>query len=172
MIYRQVHLPARDIPCARHPGDPLKPAREHEGHFRSEWTSTLRAISRQCPNAASECTRLLALDPLDARNDAAINATIARIRQLCDPRTVRTMQREKERYAFGATLRRLRMERGLSLWGLAAACRDAARLLRFRTHSSEHYQIVQYEAGRLGAHYRTVMVLASALGVAVDQIYG
>jgi hypothetical protein len=29
MIYRQAHQPGRGIPCARHPGDPLKPVREH-----------------------------------------------------------------------------------------------------------------------------------------------
>ena len=30
MVYRQAHQPGREIPCARHPGDPLKPVREHE----------------------------------------------------------------------------------------------------------------------------------------------
>jgi len=75
------------------------------------------------------------------------------------------MAREHERRSFGAKLRRLRMERGLSLRGLAGACREAARRLRFKGHSPNHVQIVRYEGGRLGAHRRTRMVIAAALGV-------
>jgi hypothetical protein len=170
MVYRQKHLLGRDLPCARERGDPLKPVREHERSFRREWTGTLRAIGQQCPTAAAECARLLALDPLDPRNDAVISATIAKIRHLSDPKTIRSMQRERERHSFGANLRRLRLERGLSLRGLAAACSDAAQRLRFRSNTPEHYQIVAYEAGRLGPHPRTARVIAAALGVAVGQL--
>ena len=138
--------------------------REHARSFRSEWTGALRAISRQCPSAASECVRLLALDPLEARNDAAIGATVARIQYLSYPRTIRSMKHEAKRLSFGTNLR---LERGL-----AFACKQAAKRLCFRSHSPEHYQLVAYEAGRLGAHPRTVRVIAAALGVAVDQIYG
>jgi len=108
---------------------------------------------------------LLKVDPLDPRNDAAIIGAVASLRVLTDPLTIRTMRREKERSSFGGTLRRLRVERGLSLRGLASACTQAAKRLRLDSHTPEHYQLVAYEAGRLGAHPRTVRVIASALGV-------
>jgi hypothetical protein len=112
------------------------------------------------------------LDPLNPKHEPAITTTIARIRHLSDPQVIRSMQRERERRSFGANLRHLRLERGLSLRGLASACKQAAKRLCFRSHSPEHYQIVAHEAGRLGAHPRTARVIAAALGVAVDQVYG
>jgi hypothetical protein len=165
---RQASQPWQPIKC----GPSREPVSVHLARFQKEWTAALRSISRQCPAAADECARLLMLDPIDARNDAITSATIARIRHLSDPHTIRSMQRERERHSFGANLRHLRLERGLSLRKLASECAAAAQLLRFRTHTPEHYQIVAYEAGRLGAHPRTVRVIAAALGVAVDQIYG
>src|SRR5260370_39614245 len=77
-----------------------------------------------------------------------------------------------QRHSVGVNLRRLRLERGLSLRNLASECAAAAQRLRFRTHTPEHYQIVAYESGRLGAHPRTARVIAAALGVAPDLIYG
>jgi hypothetical protein len=168
MARRQASQPWLPIKC----GPSRVPVSVHLARFQKEWTSALRSISRQCPAAADECARLLALDTLDPKHDAAISATIARIRHLSDPQTIRSMQRERDRRSFGANLRLLRLERGLSLRKLASECAAAAQRLRFRTHSPEHYQIVAYEAGRLGAHPRTVRVIAAALGVAPDRIYG
>src|SRR5882762_3375517 len=119
MVYRQAHQPGRDIPCARERGDPLRPVREHEVRFRAEWTRLLHAIARQCPSAADPCNVLLKVDPLRPDSGTAITDAIARIRHLSDPLTIRTMARQRERCSFGGKLRRLRMERGLSLRGLA-----------------------------------------------------
>src|ERR1700693_445872 len=74
MVYRQAHQPGREIPCARNPGDPLKPVRDHEGCFRGEWNTVVRAIAEACPAAAGECNVLLKLDPLRADFGAAIFA--------------------------------------------------------------------------------------------------
>jgi hypothetical protein len=53
-------------------------------------------------------------------------------------------------------------------WCLAFECKEAAQKLRF--HSPEHYQLVRYEAGRLGAHPRTARVIAAALGVPLCEL--
>jgi hypothetical protein len=168
---RQQSQPWLPVRCAEIEGAPLEPVSVHLARFQKEWTAVLRSLSRQCP-AASECARLLMLDPLDPKHDSDISATLARIRHLSDPRTIRSMQCEAKRRSFAANLRRLRLERRLSLRGLATRCSDAAQCLHFRTHTPEHYQIVAYEAGRLGAHPRTARVIAAALGVAGDQVYG
>src|SRR5882762_1750022 len=91
MVYRQAHQPGRDIPCARERGDPLRPVREHERWFRREWNGVLHSLVSACPSAADPCNRLLKLDPLDGRNEAAITDAIAAIRHLSDPLTIRTM---------------------------------------------------------------------------------
>jgi len=143
---RQQSQPWHPIKC----GPSLEPVSVHLKRFRDEWTVALRAIAQQCPFAADPCNVLLQVDPLDPRNDAAIANAVAQIRRLSDPLTIRTIQRERERRSFGAKLRRLRLEWGLSLRGLASACNQAAQRLRFKGHSPEHYQIVAYEAGRLG----------------------
>src|SRR6266481_2947583 len=77
MVYRQAHQPGRDIRCARNPGDPLKPVREHVRCFHAEWNGVLRAITEACPAAAGGCNVLLKLDPLRADSDAAISDAVA-----------------------------------------------------------------------------------------------
>ena len=142
----------------------------HLRRFRDEWTAALRSIAQQCPTAKEQCAALLAVDPFDPRNDAAISTAVARIRHLSDPHTIRSMARELQRSSFGTKLRRIRIEKGLSLRGLASACKPAAQRLHFHSHTPNHVQIVRYEAGRLGAHPRTVRVIAAALGVAVSVL--
>jgi hypothetical protein len=163
---RQQSQPWHPIKC----GPSLEPVSVHVRRFRDEWTAALRSIAQQCPSAAAPCRILLRLDPLPPDSDAGITDAIAAIRHLSDPRTVRSMAREKERSSFGGTLRRLRMERGLSLRGLAGACKQPALRLSFRSHSPEHYQTVAYEGGRLGTHRRTRMVMAAALGVPLSDL--
>jgi transcriptional regulator with XRE-family HTH domain len=137
----------------------------HLKRFNQEWSAAVRAIASACPAASEECAALLQLDPLRPESDAAIASAIAAIRRLSDPLTIRTAARNAERSSFGGRLRALRLERGLSLRGLASDCRKAAKLLKFQDHTPEHYQIVRYEAGKLGAHLRTRRILAVALGV-------
>src|SRR5262249_35143378 len=80
-----------------------------------------------CSTAASECAARLALDPLRPDSEAAISSAIARIRYLSDPVTIRNMTRQHERSAFGAELRRLRVERGSRSGGMAKACKEAGK---------------------------------------------
>jgi hypothetical protein len=81
------------------------------------------------------------------------------------------MVRQQDRRAFGAALRRrLRLERGLQLWAIAKACKKAERRLRFGSHSPLPYQLVAYESGNSGAHRRTRLMIAAALGVPVAEL--
>jgi transcriptional regulator with XRE-family HTH domain len=154
MVYRQAHQPGREIPCARHPGDPLRPVREHERCFRAEWNGVLRAIAEACPTAADECSVLLKLDPLRPDSDAAITDAVASIRHLSDPCTIRTMRRERERSAFGQRIAALRREKGWSLRRLARECTEAARRLGFGARAPDRFQLMDYERGRSNAHAR------------------
>src|SRR5215471_2831461 len=97
-------------------------------------------------------------------------APLSRSLYLSDPVTMRNMARQHERRAFGAQLRRLRLEWGLSLRGMAKARKDAAKRLRFGSHSPLPYQLVAYESGRSGAHRRTRLVIAAATGVGVTEL--
>jgi hypothetical protein len=163
----------RDIPCARDRGDPLKPVREHETCFRREWNATLRAIAQQCPAARSGCAALLKVDPLDPRNDAAITAAVAHIRwTVSDPRVARSIVRERDRTSFGEKVIAMRRGKGWSVRRLARECAEAARQIGFGVRAPDHFQLMDYERGRSNAQPRTKVVLAVALGVAVDQIYG
>lgn len=166
MVWRQQSQPWKPIPC----GPSREPVSVHIKRFRSGWTSTLGVIASACPSAAHQCNRLLRLDPLRADSDAVIADAIAAIRRLSDPLTIRTMAREKERRSFGAELCRLRLERGLSLRKLASECAAAAKRLKIDTHTPLKYQIVAYEAGRLGAHHRTRIVIAASLGVSLTDL--
>lgn len=49
---------------------------------------------------------------------------------------------------------------------------DAARRMGFGVRAPDRFQLMDYESGRSNAHPRTKLVLAAALGVDVDQIYG
>jgi hypothetical protein len=163
---RQQSQPWQQIKC----GPSHEAVSVHLARFKRDWSTAIRQIVEACPSAAGECAALLRLDPLDSRNDVAIAAALSSLRVLSDPRTVRSMAREKERSAFGGSLRRLRVERGFSLRGLAHACEKAAQRLRFNSHTPEHYQLVRYEAGRLAPHPRTVRVIAAALGVTLCEL--
>jgi transcriptional regulator with XRE-family HTH domain len=71
---------------------------------------------------------------------------------------------------FGKRLSTLRKERGWSLRRLARECGHAPRRLGFGVRAPDRYQLMDYEGGRSNAHPRTKLVIAAALGVAVDQV--
>jgi hypothetical protein len=80
------------------------------------------------------------------------------------------MQRERERSSFGGTYAGCGWREGFPFVKLVGACSQAAKQLRFDSHSPEHHQLVRYEAGRLGAHPHTVRVIAAALGVPLTEL--
>jgi lambda repressor-like predicted transcriptional regulator len=125
---------------------------------------------RRAPRPGNSAPFSASSTSLRPESGAAITDALSSLRVLTDPRTVRTAARQRERSAFGGSLRRLRVERGLSLRGLASACTRAAKRLRFHTHTPRPYQIVRYESGRLAPHPRTARVIAAALGVPVSEL--
>ena len=121
---RQQSQPWHPIKC----GPSMEPVTAHLKRFHGQWTAAIARIIQQCPTAAAPCRTLLQIDPLRPDSEVAITDAIAAIRHLIDQRTVRWMVREKVRSSFAGNLRRLRVERGLCLRGLAGACELAARL--------------------------------------------
>jgi hypothetical protein len=163
---RQKSQPWQPIKC----GPSMEPASVHIKRFRDQWAAAIRASAAAYPAAASDCAALLALDPLRQDSDSAISAAIAAIRRLSDPGVVRSMEREAKRDEFRNRLSTLRKERGWSLGRLARECGHAARRLGFGMRAPDRYQLMDYESGRSNAHARTKLVLAAALGVALDHI--
>jgi hypothetical protein len=171
MVYRQAHQPGREIPCARHPGDPLKPVREHERCFRREWTAALRSIAEACPAVGEQCAALLRIDPLRTDSDVAIASNVAHIRRMVsDPMAARSIVREKDRTSFGERVTALRREKGWSMRRLARECVEAARQLGFGVRAPDRYQLMDYEKGRSNAQTGSKRVLALALGVSLDVL--
>ena len=167
MIHRQKSQ-GKTLKC----GTPPEPLPVHLNRFYSEWKSVLGEISKACPVIADDARALLRLDPLNAANDATIDEHLAPIRAaLSDSKVALGMQREQERDMFADNLRKLRMEKGWSLRRLARECMEATRRIGFGVHAPDRHQLMDYERGRSNANPRTRVVLATALGVAADQIY-
>jgi transcriptional regulator with XRE-family HTH domain len=135
------------------------------------WRGVLREIATACPLVAESCRALLQLDPLRAESDQAIERHAAQIRRvLSDPALARRMYRERDREAFGNRVASLRKALGWSLRRLARESADTAKQIRFGVRAPDRFQLMDYEAGRSNAHPTTKQVLASALGVPVDDL--
>jgi transcriptional regulator with XRE-family HTH domain len=87
-----------------------------------------------------------------------------------DPKAARSIVRERDRNSFGERVIAMRRKKGWSLRRLARECAEAARRLGFGVRAPDRYQLMDYESGRSNAQPRTKVVLAAALGVAVDAL--
>jgi hypothetical protein len=164
---RQQSQPWQQIKC----GPSHEAVSVHLNRFRQEWTDALRSIAQQCPAAAEQCAALFRIDPLRTDSDAAIASNLAQIRRVVsDPKAARSVVRERDRNSFGERVIAMRRGKGWSLRRLARECAEAARQLGFGVRAPDRYQLMDYERGRSNAHPRTRVVLATALGVAVDVL--
>jgi hypothetical protein len=168
VVHRQATQPWQAIPC----GNPPEPVSTHVARFRREWRSTLQAIASSHSVIADTCDALLALDPLDTASDRPA-AHVARITPVLTDRGVeRRMCRERDRQAFAGELARSRKERGWSIRRLARECVKAVRRLGFGVRAPDRWQLMDFERGRSNANLSTKRVLAAALGVSVNALFG
>jgi hypothetical protein len=166
MIHRQASQ-VKPLKC----GTPPEPLSDHVKRFQHEWVNVLRAIAKACPLVAESCRELLRLDPLNTMSDRAVEHHADRIREiLSDPVLRPSLERERNRKAFGENVARLRKALGWSRRQLVRECAKAAGRMGFGVRGPDRWQLADCEAGRSNAHPGTKVVIAAALGVTVDEL--